>query len=174
MTFTGSFTLAVEPTYVCELLEQEACDGITALFHTNTSAQAKMLDGRRNVVRKSWVSGIELERVWANADCLLSIAEKQGRQMSSKIFSYMAIGKPIVHIYYAEYDVNVVYLKRYPLALCLRAKEGSLALNSRLLALWLVWSLGRTVSWDSVAEEFLEMSPEYVACRLIEETDCGT
>ena len=91
--------------------------------------------------------------------------------MSSKIFSYIATGKPIVHIYYAEDDVNVAYLKHYPLALCLHAKEGSLGLNSQLLALWFVWSLGKTVPWSSVAEEFKEMLPEHVAHRLIKEAD---
>lgn len=172
MTFTGSLISTVEPSYVCELLAQDACTGLTAIFHTNTSIQARFLDGCRNVVRKNWVSVDGLERAWSEADCLLSIAEKRGRQMSSKIFSYMATGKPIVHIYYAEDDVNVSYLKRYPLALCLRAEEDSLGSNSRLLALWLVWSLGRTVPWDSIAEEFAEMLPGYVAHRLIEKTDC--
>lgn len=171
MTFTGSLSLTVEPTYVCELLEQGSCSGITAVFHTNASAQARILDGYRNVARKGWVSGDELERAWADADCLLSIAEKQGRQMSSKIFSYMATGKPIVHVYYAEDDVNVAYLKRYPLALCLRAQEGLLSSNARLLALWFVWSLGRRVSWRSVAEEFEELLPEHVAARLVGKTD---
>ncbi|MDN0069460.1 hypothetical protein [Collinsella ihumii] len=119
------------------------------------------------------MSGGDLERVWSNADCLLSIAEKRGRQMSSKIFSYMATGKPIVHVFYAEDDVNVSYLKRYPLALCLRAQEDLLAFNAKLLALWLVWSQGRRASWQAVAEEFEELLPEHVAARLIGKMDSG-
>lgn len=141
--------------------------GITTLFHTNASVQARILDGRRNVMRKGWVSGDDLERAWSDADCLLSIAEKRGRQMSSKIFSYMATGKPIVHVYYAEDDVNVEYLKRYPLALCLRVQDDALAYNARLLALWFVWSLGRRASWQSVAEEFEELLSEHVAAQLV-------
>lgn len=91
--------------------------------------------------------------------------------MSSKIFSYMATGKPIVHIYYAEDDVNVGYLKRYPLALCLRAQEDSLAFNARLLALWLVWSHSRRASWRAVAEEFEELLLEHVTARHIGKMD---
>lgn len=61
MTFTGSLSLTVEPTYVCRLLEQGHCLGIIALFHTNASARVRILDGCRHTVRRGWVSGEDLE-----------------------------------------------------------------------------------------------------------------
>lgn len=77
-----------------------------------------------NVENYGWISHKDLHRKLSGMDILVSIAEKKGKQMSSKIFEYMCHGKPILHIHYAERDVNLHYLKRYPLALTLNLGGG--------------------------------------------------
>ena len=63
--------------------------------------------------------------------------------------------------------MNVRYLRRYPLALCLRADEGLLTENARKLALWCVWSYGQRVSWDDLEHDFEDLMPEYVAEQVL-------
>lgn len=52
----------------------------------------------------------------AKAGVLLSVGEVNGIQISSKIFTYMSTGKPIIHFYYSDSDINKAILEKYPLA----------------------------------------------------------
>ncbi len=167
--FAGNLSSVVTPDYVCSILEQPACRGVRARFFTSGSPYALRLDGYREAgaERFGWIGADELRCEMGRAGQLLSIAEVEGRQMSSKIFGYMATGKPVVHVYTAEDDVNVRYLDRYPLALCLRADEGDLAGNARRLALWCAWSYGQRVAWGDVERGFGELTPEHVARQIL-------
>ena len=124
--------------------------------------------GIDRVVCHDWVLPSELVALQRSSGALLNIAEFEGKQISSKIYEYMALGKPIVHVYTAEHDVNVAYLDRYPLALCLRAEPESLERNARLLALWLLWSSGRVVSFEDVREACRDLTPEYVTQQIMD------
>lgn len=59
----------------------------------------------------------------AEADILLCVAEKKGMQISSKIFTYMSYGKPIVLLYYRDDDINTAILSKYPLFFPVKASE---------------------------------------------------
>lgn len=174
LMFAGNLSSAVTPDYFCSLLEQPACKGLRARFFTSNSPYALRLDGHRDagVERYGWIGADGLRNEMINAGQLLSIAEVEGKQMSSKIFGYMATGKPIVHLYTAENDVNVRYLSRYPLALCLRADEAEIAQNARKLALWCAWSYGQRVSWNDIKCEFDDLTPEHVAQQIIGAGEC--
>ena len=169
LMFAGNLSSAVTPDYVCSLLEQPACRNVRARFFTSNSPYALRLDKHKTagVERFGWIGPDELRREEADSRQLLSIAEVEGKQMSSKIFSYMATGKPIVHIYTADDDVNVHYLSRYPLALCLKADKNAIAENARRLALWCAWSYGQSLHWDDVARTFGELTPECVARQVL-------
>ena len=159
----------MKPDYVCKMLECSACRNARANFFTSTSSYALRLDScmNTNVKRFGWLEPDELKRKTQEASQLLSIAEVEGKQMSSKIFGYIATGKPVVHIYTAEDDVNMRYLQHYPLALCLKADPLKIEQNSRLLSLWCVWSYGQRVSWSDVLDEFEDLTPEFVAKKLL-------
>lgn len=169
LVFAGNLSSVVSPDYVCSLLEQPACCSVRARFFTSSSPYALRLDHYKTagIERFGWVGPEELRREKADSGQLLSIAEVEGKQISSKIFSYMATGRPIVHIYTAEDDVNVRYLSRYPLALCLKADKNAITDNARRLALWCAWSYGQSLHWDDVARTFGELTPEYVASQVL-------
>lgn len=88
-------------------------------------------------------------------------------QISSKIFEYMSMGKPILHIYYSDTDVNLSYLKRYPLALCLKADDKLISENSRLFDEWcrsdVIWNL----SFEDVYQRYFEMTPYYIITIIV-------
>lgn len=172
--FAGNLSSVVTPDYVCSLLEQPACRGVRARFFTSGSPYALRLDAHRKAgaERFGWIGAEELSGEMGRAGQLLSIAEVEGRQMSSKIFGYMATGKPVVHVYTYDLAANVRYLSRYPLALCLKTDEGALADNARRLALWCVWSYGQRVAWGDVEREFSELTHEHVARQIFGTGGC--
>jgi hypothetical protein len=51
-----------------------------------------------------------------SSDILISIGDVEGSQISSKIFDYLSMGKPVMHFSYLKDCVNSRLLKRYPLA----------------------------------------------------------
>ena len=76
--------------------------------------QMFVLYGRRRVGKTT------LLNEFCNYDIFISIAEKKGKQFSSKIFDYISTGKPIVHFYTAEDDINLAALRKYPNALLIK------------------------------------------------------
>lgn len=108
-----------------------------------------------------WVSHPELEEALEKADILLNIAEKDGKQISSKLFEYMSYGKPIIHFYYKDADVNLRYLRNYPLALCIC--NAGLSDEDRAMAeKWILGVKNLRVPMEVVESVFKEMTPAYV------------
>lgn len=140
MVFTGSLSAWVSPDAALGLYERLQGGLPELVFYTAGDCARKVeafgkRDGRVSV--HGWVTPEELVRVINDADYCLSIAERRGLQMSSKILQYMVQCKPILHIYYASDDVNLKYLERYPLALCIRANSIEDATTQGLIKDWL-------------------------------------
>lgn len=170
LIFSGTLGAHVDPSYFCNILRQHWCSTVRATFYAARSPMRTKLEGYGidRVTCRDWVLPSELTALQRSAGALLSIAEYEGKQISSKIYEYMALGKPIVHVYTAEHDVNVAYLAHYPLALCLRSEPGLLDHNARLLALWLLWSSERVVPYETVRDACRELTPEYVARQIVD------
>lgn len=160
----------MDPTYFCDILRQRWCSTVRAAFYAAKSPMRTKLEGCGvdRVACHDWVLPSELVALQRSSGALLNIAEYEGKQISSKIYEYMALGKPIVHVYTAEHDVNVEYLTRYPLALCLKSEPDLLERNARLLALWLLWSRGRVAPFEVVRDSCRDLTPEYVAQQIME------
>lgn len=170
MIFTGAFTAKVRPDYLLSLMAEMGSavhvDVRTSdLWVKRLGAEFAFRNGESSV--GPWVDASELLALYEANDVLLSIAEVDGSQMSSKIFSYMATGKPIVHIYYANNDVNMRYLQDYPLALCVKADGALVVKNAQLIELFLLWTSGRRASAEEVEARFAKCTPVYVANLLV-------
>lgn len=170
LIFSGTLGAHVDPTYFCDILRQRWCSTVRAAFYAAKSPMRTKLEGCGvdRVACHDWVLPSELVALQRSSGALLNIAEYEGKQISSKIYEYMALGKPIVHVYTAEHDVNVEYLTRYPLALCLKSEPDLLERNARLLALWLLWSRGRVAPFEVVRDSCRDLTPEYVAQQIME------
>ena len=116
---------------------------------------------------QNWIPHNELVIKQFQADILVNIAEKTGQQISSKIFEYMCIGKPILHIYYVDNDVNLYYLRKYSLALCIKIKPDSILENGRSIEKWLNNVKGKMCLFDNVAKNFKELTPQYICTQIL-------
>lgn len=97
------------------------------------------------------------------SNILISIAEKNGIQMSSKIFEYISNGKPIIHFYTADNDVNLKILSKYPLSLCLKQDYELIEENTKKFDEFCKRNYKKEISFNEISERFYDASPKYTA-----------
>ncbi len=114
-----------------------------------------------NIINHGSVDKETANKKMSYSDILISIAEKQGIQMSSKIFDYISYGKPIIHFYTVEEDVNLKILKKYPNVLCLKQDEELLNENVRAFDDFCDNNYDRIIPYEEVAKIFNDATPEY-------------
>ena len=132
-------------------------------YSSGTGTKAVEICNQNNIELYGWINRDELEKEYRKADVLISIAEKTGRQMSSKIFDYMSFGKPIIHFYFAEDDVNVPWLNRYNNSLCVKITDGNYSDISNELALFILSRSG-TIDYNCFNDSILsKCTPDYIA-----------
>ena len=168
LIYAGSLISSyIEPDYLLKLLSVSS-KKLRIDFYSAGTACGNISDYKE--VRSylhGWVSHDELVNLLYEADIFVNIAEKSGRQISSKIFEYMSMGKPILHIYKSDTDVNLRYLMKYPLALCLKADDMLIEKNCGLFDQWCcseaVWNL----TFEEVRQRYSEMTPDYITGSII-------
>ena len=109
----------------------------------------------------------ELDDIINDSDILISIAEVNGIQMSSKIFDYMSIGKPIVHFYSKDDDINIKILKNYPKVLFIKDDEESLHENINIFKEFCYKNKGEKVGFEEVYKSNYNATPEYIVNNYI-------
>ena len=104
----------------------------------------------------------------AEAGILLSVSEVNGRQISSKIFSYMSMGKPIIQFYYRDEDINCSILSKYPLAYSFKLRQnGEYAVDEiDNLTDFIQTNIKNVLPFKDVANLFPEACPDYLASLL--------
>lgn len=169
LIIAGTFSKTVPPTYLIDILG-EARGSVKVDVYTS-AAWVRRLSNNPVFTKSgssvtSWVPADMLPALFEEHDCLLSIGELPGKQLSSKIFGYMASGKPIVHIYHTDDDANLPYLAKYPLALTIMDDESKLPENTSRLCRFLLWARGKKLNFDVVSETMCECTPEAVCLEL--------
>ena len=115
------------------------------------------------VVNHGYVTKSEADAAVRDADILINIGETQGKQVSSKIFEYMATGKPIIHLSYTKNDAVFDILEKYPLALCLIQDKTCLARNAQTLTRFIEQHRSSEISYDEVQSIYPDACPEMTA-----------
>lgn len=65
------------------------------------------------LIEHGWLSENQLNTFLENTDVLISLGNMETHLIPSKLFKYMATGKPIVHFCLTERDPCIPYLKKY-------------------------------------------------------------
>lgn len=103
-----------------------------------------------------------------NANMLLNIGEVRGRQISSKVFEYMATGKPIIHLAYVNDDVDSKIIEKYPLAITLLQDRAAFDENCKRLSEFIENNSFRQISFAEVEILYPEALPE-TTCAFLRE-----
>lgn len=105
------------------------------------------------------------EKAIDEADILISIGDVEGKQLSSKIFDYLSMGKPIIHFSYVENCVNSQLLKRYPLAFIVlqNVKNNYSESLAEDVSIFAKNVKGKAMKFSDVAKIYPEALPETTA-----------
>ena len=146
---------------------------IRLLFFAQGSGVEDLKNNALSIINHGWVKYDELISHMKCASILLSIAEQNGVQISSKIFEYMSMRKPIIHIYYVDNDVNLPYLRKYPLALCIKADDDMIDQNAERLQQWITDNHHKCLDFSVVKDLFYELTPEYICHQILMMYQCN-
>jgi len=99
------------------------------------------------------------------ANFLLSIGNKDTKQLPSKIFEYIATGKPIIHFAYSHNDPTINVLKKYRLSIVI--EKGQIDDNKMKELKCFIKKYNRCfVSFEEIRKKYIEALPETVCSKL--------
>ena len=171
LCFAGSLIRNVrEPGFLLQMLGSAKFKSkVKAEFFVMGNAAYQVKSGNVNskleVVNYGEVSKGDADEAVARSNILLNIGERTGRQISSKIFEYMASGKPIIHIAYTPDDSNLKILQKYPLVLCIIKNKDQARHQLRALVDFIEENCRSSIPYDRVANTFPDALPE-TTCKI--------
>ncbi len=117
-----------------------------------------------NFVLSSAIAPAQLQKKLAAADVLVNIGNLLPTMVPSKLFSYIAYGKPIISTYDIPEDSSLPYLARYPAALLL-SRQSSAQENGEKLSAFLRQLPQQAIAFDDLSAQFYANTPEaFTAC----------
>ncbi|MBU3197377.1 hypothetical protein KPL26_11980 [Clostridium algidicarnis] len=104
----------------------------------------------------------ELKNAYSCTDIFISIGNKNMDNVTSKIFEYISIGKPIIHFYYNDDDPTLNLLNDYPLSICI--KQDYSDIDNLINELKDFCNKGNTksMSFNEVSEIYKDANPKYI------------
>jgi hypothetical protein len=173
LCYTGALVKKVrDPAYLRALLHAiRTGQTIQADFYVMGNAASKIptetIGGSVQITNHGRVPKSEADAAVQNADILLNLGDAQGKQVSSKVFEYIATGKPIIHLAYVEDDAVSKILEKYPLALSLVQHHSQFEANVRRSERFIAEKRFKCLSFEDVKEMYPEAFPENSATILL-------
>ena len=165
--FAGSLKKGyVDAQYVIDIFSCDLLHNFSVDFYSAGNGVKIVKKAGNNIYLKGWVDKNSLDKAYDKADAFISIAEKNGKQMSSKIFEYMSFGKPIIHIYYVDDDINLKYLEKYSKALCIKADANDISYVRKLIFLFLLGMKNRKID-NYICDDLNKCTPT----KIVEEIE---
>lgn len=170
LVYTGTLTTAGrDPSYALRLVSAVLPRLHNAVFHV-----FGLGDGMRIVEESSErfprlirshgaVSSKRAQDILSCANVLLSVGNSDIAQMPSKIFEYMAAGKPIIHVAKSSEDPANDILSRYPLGLVLVEDDAHFDEQAEQMRYYIQTHCDDSVDFDLVARRFPSALPSYTA-----------
>lgn len=94
--------------------------------------------------------------------------------MLSKIFDYMSFGKPIIHFYFSDDDVNVPWLNRYCNSFCVKISDNDYSDIANKLALFILSRSGATDYNCFYDMELAKCTPGYIVKLIVDKFGTAT
>lgn len=177
LTYAGSFLKGyVNPNYFFEVINKKTLENFKIKLYVRGNCNDvvdRYIDESVNDITNYGSVGFE-EALLAidRSDILINVAETSGTQISSKIFTYMSFGKPIIHFYSVDHDINKKILNKYPLAICIKEDMLRLEENATFLKDFVLSNRFKNVDFEVVSNLFQDAQPNYTT-KIMEELSYG-
>jgi hypothetical protein len=144
--------IALDPSIVLNIYtKDDALDSVDRRIHSD------------HIYTHGYVDQNTLDRITAESTALVSLGNRTTEMFPSKIISYLASLKPIIHIYQSSNDPVIPFLKNYPNALLLNGMDDP-AINAQQLVAFL-----REDHDEITMEEVLDQFSRYTGSCCAEE-----
>lgn len=156
------------PEYLLSLLESMSKEiNYNAHFYSSGDCQYLVenaqIETKGMIEVKERISSDELDKVMKQADFLLSIGNSMSgndRSFPSKVITYMALQKPIIHIAGNENDSAIPYIEKYGLSVIINPKDDFND-NVEKLIHFITNNIGKESSFEETRQKFPMNTPEY-------------
>lgn len=101
------------------------------------------------------------------ADFLINLGNSITNQMPSKIFEYIAYGKPIINFYFSEQDMCLPILEKYPLGLNINLNNSS-EKDIETLSKFIKENKGKQLSYEEATKNLEDYKIENVAKTILD------
>lgn len=172
LVYAGAFYRQMrEPELLLSLFDGLSLDGVRdySLLILTSPGYCREIDSKTDnthILTHEYLSGKAFDEVMETSDVLVSLGNKESIMFPSKIVSYMALGKPIIHIYQDDKDSVIEYLRNYPDKLLVDYRAG-IGLNKKIIFDYL--NMEHTpVDVNELYELYRESTPEYNANQILE------
>lgn len=135
------------------------------------SGYIEMSKDRANVHWMDPVAEDEIQKIQANADCLVNIGNNKPNQIPSKLLDYISHGKPILNLCKTSSCPTIECLRGYPLALSVVESDDSRVFADILS--FLQKTKGCRLDYSQILEKYGDYTPEAVA-KVLRECVCET
>lgn len=166
ITYTGSLIKNyIEPDYALSVLKKIISKNNLIKFHVysfgnyNKKLSKYEKNHPENFFNHGTVEASKAQQAKIESDFLLSISEVNGKQMSSKIFEYMALGKPIIHFYKKNNDVNVKILRKYNISLLIEETPEKYESNIIKIQNFIKTHKNKKINFSELTDLFPEALP---------------
>lgn len=155
-----------DPAFAIKLFGALGSEKINFILVGVSENQAKQYvsadDIKSNMIFYDYMSAEAAMRFVNEADFLVNIGNTALNQVPSKLFSYIATGKPIINICVSHSCPTIKYLDKYPLALNIYQTDDIQPQLKELVA-FIENSKGKRVPSTTIKENFYKCSAEYCA-----------
>lgn len=124
---------------------------------------------RNSIINHGRLPFQESQKLLGCAGILISVSEISGKQISSKIFSYMSLGKPIIQFYYNDNDINCKILSKYPLFYSFKLRKNNIYDDQDINSLvdFIKKYNSSQISFDDVKNLYPEATPITLANQIL-------
>lgn len=155
LVYAGRFYKDIRnPEYLLRLMLEMDGDCVLHLFcqsDCDSLIDEYVRRSKGRMVRHAPVSAEEIQKVYAEADILVSVGNNTPEFMPSKTFEYIASGKPIINIFYAGLRDEV--LDKSPLTLQLQ-RNMNLQEACSCMHQFIQTNHGRILSRDEIEKQY--------------------
>lgn len=173
--YTGRFVPKLrEPDFLLALFQQLPSNFVLQIVGGDTydGGNAPLAAGKNQLGNRLALTGTvdpdQVPQYLAGADILIHLGNNNTSQLPSKLFEYMASGKPILHIYQQESCPSKKMLETYPMALSIPQAEITPELLDQVVQ-FCEKNKGKAIEYKQIYALYKEYSPNNVA-KQMEET----